>query len=219
MSAAKRIVVFISGRGSNMLALADACERGTINAMIAAVVSDDATAAGLDAAYKRGIYTCVVQRSDYADRERFEDALAQECLNASADLIALAGFMRILSGGFVRRFAGRIMNIHPSLLPEYAGLDTHQRALNDGATVHGCSVHFVTDRLDAGPIIIQDAVQVCANDTVETLSARVIRREHLIYPYAAGLFCAGRLEMDGEACRLDGKTLAAPLRLPEEADA
>lgn len=209
----KRLLILISGRGSNMDALAAACERGEVRARVVAVISDR-DAAGLSKARERGIETRVVDYRQYDDAERFDRALRSACAELSPDLIALAGFMRVLSARFVAQFAGRILNIHPSLLPKYTGLNTHRRVLAEGDATHGCSVHFVTERLDAGPIVIQDAVDVRADDTPESLARRVIRREHLIYPYAVGLFCADRLAMNDGACELDGERLTTPLSLP-----
>jgi phosphoribosylglycinamide formyltransferase-1 len=188
----KSVVILISGRGSNMLALFDAdlpCCR------IAAVISNKADAAGLEIAQRHGIATQVVAHKDYATREAFDAALSAAVDRHQPDLVVLAGFMRILSAGFVARYHGRLINIHPSLLPAYGGLDTHERALKDGVKIHGCTVHFVTPDLDHGPIIIQAAVPVLACDTQETLAARVLREEHRIYPQAVKWFCEGSLAL------------------------
>lgn len=200
-----------------MQALAEACASGQINAQIVAVIADRPNAAGLDKAKERGIKTRVVDRSQFADNPQFESALLTACAREKPDLMALTGFMYVLSDDFIRAFAGRMMNIHPSLLPKYPGLHPHQRALDAGETVHGCSVHFVTEELDGGPVIIQDAIDIRPDDTAETLAKRVLHREHLIYPYAVSLFCAGRLTMKKGACELDGKRITEPLSLPDDA--
>jgi phosphoribosylglycinamide formyltransferase-1 len=191
----KTVVVLISGRGSNMQALLEAdlscCH-------IAAVISNRADAPGLAIAEHYGVDTHVVSHRDYPDRISFDMALASVLECYRPDLIALAGFMRILAPEFVSRYRDRLINIHPSLLPAYGGLDTHARVLHDGVKVHGCTVHFVTTDLDLGPIIIQSAVAVLMNDTPETLAARVLREEHRIYPQAVRWFCSGRLSLSEE---------------------
>lgn len=195
----KSVVILISGRGSNMQALLEAklpcCH-------IAAVISNKADASGLDIASQHGIATQVVSHRDYPDRESFDTALAAAIDGYQPSLVVLAGFMRILTPGFVARYHGRLINIHPSLLPAYGGLDTHERALKDGVKIHGCTVHFVTPDLDHGPIIIQAAVPVLMDDTPATLAARVLREEHRIYPQAVCWFCNGQLSL-----RADGKVL------------
>ena len=189
----KKIVILISGRGSNMQALLEA----KLPCRIAAVISNRADAAGLAIARAHGIPTAVVEHRDYADRESFDTALAKSVDSFKPDIVALAGFMRILSAGFVTRYQGRLINIHPSLLPAYGGLDTHARALQDGVKIHGCTVHFVTHDLDHGPIIIQAAVPVLADDTEQTLAARVLREEHRIYAQAINWLCQGQIELGG----------------------
>jgi phosphoribosylglycinamide formyltransferase-1 len=181
----KKIVILISGRGSNMQALLEA----KLPCRIAAVISNRADAAGLAIARTHGIPTAVVKHRDYPDRESFDAALAQAIDAFNPDFVALAGFMRILSAGFVARYHGRLINIHPSLLPAYGGLDTHARALQDGVKIHGCTVHFVTHDLDHGPIIIQAAVPVLPDDTQQTLAARVLSQEHRIYAQAIRWLC------------------------------
>lgn len=166
----KRIVILISGRGSNMLAMLEA----NLPCQIAAVISNRADAPGLKIAEAHGIPTAVIPHKDYADRASFDAALAKAIDRYNPDVIVLAGFMRILTDGFVERYPGRLINIHPSLLPAYPGIDTHERALQDGIKIHGCTVHFVTPTLDHGPIIIQAAVPVMREDTPQTLSARVL---------------------------------------------
>ena len=181
------IVVLISGRGSNLQALVEA------RLPVSAVISNQADAKGLDFAKARGIATAVVEHRSFGGREPFETALGAEIDRFSPRLVALAGFMRVLTPGFVGRYQARMLNIHPSLLPAFPGLHTHERALEAGVKLHGCSVHFVTAELDAGPIVIQAAVPVRAGDTPETLAARVLRQEHVIYPRAVRWFLEDRL--------------------------
>ena len=185
------LVVLISGRGSNMQALVEA------GLPVSAVISNRADAAGLRYAASRTIPTRTVEHRDFPSREAFEQALSREIDGFAPKLIALAGFMRILTPAFVERYAGRMMNIHPSLLPAYPGLDTHKRALADGAKVHGCTVHFVTPQLDHGPIVIQARVAVRPDDTADTLAARVLQQEHVIYPRAVRWFLDGDLVIRG----------------------
>ena len=187
----KSIVILISGRGSNMQALLEA----DLPCHVAAIISNRADAPGLAIAGRRGLATQVVAHRDHPDRESFDAALAAAIDRHRPDLVALAGFMRILTPAFVARYQGRLVNIHPSLLPAYGGLDTHARALHDGVKIHGCTVHFVTGDLDHGPIIIQAAVPVLKDDTPATLSARVLREEHRIYPQAIRWFCNGHLNL------------------------
>lgn len=191
-AAVKSLVILISGRGSNMRALLDA----NLPCRVAAVISNRADAPGLEIAREQGIATRVVAHRDYPDRESFDAALAAAIDAHQPDIIALAGFMRILTPRFAEYYRGRLINIHPSLLPAYGGLDTHARALKDGVKIHGCTVHFVTGDLDHGPIIIQAAVPVLAGDTPATLAARVLREEHRIYPQAVRWLCAGSLSLD-----------------------
>jgi phosphoribosylglycinamide formyltransferase 1 len=180
----KRIVILISGRGSNMEAIVQACATEGWPARIAAVVSNRPDAAGLAFAQARGIATAVVDHKAHADRESFDAELARVVNGFAPDVLALAGFMRILTPGFVRQFEGRMVNVHPSLLPAFTGLHTHRRAIEAGCKVAGATVHFVTAELDHGPIIAQAAVAVLPGDTEATLSARVLSREHLLYPRA-----------------------------------
>jgi phosphoribosylglycinamide formyltransferase-1 len=188
----KNLVILISGRGSNMQALLEA----DLPCRVAAVISNKADAAGLETARQRGIATRVVPHRDYPDRAAFDAALAAIIDTYQPDIIALAGFMRILTPGFVEHYQGRLINIHPSLLPAYGGLDTHARALQDGVKIHGCTVHFVTSNLDHGPIITQAAVPVLKDDTPATLGARVLRQEHRIYPQAVRWLCTDSLSLD-----------------------
>jgi phosphoribosylglycinamide formyltransferase-1 len=197
----KTIVILISGRGSNMEALLDA----GLPARIAAVISNNGDARGLETARRRGIATAVVDHRAYPDRERFDAALGAAIDRHSPDLVVLAGFMRILTAPFIERYRGRLINIHPSLLPAFPGLDTHRRALAAGARRHGCTVHFVSPEVDSGPIIVQAAVPVLPGDTEEKLAARVLSEEHRIYPEAVRWFCEGRLRLDGDgAVTVDG---------------
>ena len=201
----KKIVILISGRGSNMEALIAARDAGNLPVDIAAVISNRPDAKGLETAAKAGIATHYIDHKAFAGREAFDAALA-ECIDGfGPDLVVLAGFMRILSEGFVRHYEGRLMNIHPSLLPSFPGLHTHQRALEEGVRIHGCTVHFVTPTLDHGPAIIQAAIPVLAGDDEDALSARVLRQEHLIYPQAVRWFAEGRLTLEGARVRLSAE--------------
>jgi phosphoribosylglycinamide formyltransferase-1 len=192
------VVVLVSGRGSNLQALLEA------GIPVSAVISNRADAKGLEIAAARGAAAQVLEHRGFATREAFDDALAAKIEDFSPRLVALAGFMRILTPAFVRRFAGRIMNVHPSLLPAFPGLDTHARALAAGVKLHGCTVHFVTPELDSGPIVVQAAVPVRAGDTAELLAARVLRQEHVIYPRAVRWFLEGRLVIEGAVVRVRG---------------
>jgi phosphoribosylglycinamide formyltransferase-1 len=193
----KNIVILISGRGSNMMAIAQACASEGWNARIAAVISNRPDAAGLADAARRGIATAVVDHRAHADRAAFDAALA-EAINAFApDLVVLAGFMRILSAEFVNRYAGRMLNIHPSLLPAFTGLHTHRRAIEAGCKLAGTTVHVVTPELDHGPIVAQAAVPVLEGDTEETLAARVTAAEHILYPRAVRWWVDGELDFTG----------------------
>lgn len=175
---------------------------------VAVVISNAPDAAGLRFAESRGIPTAVVNHRDHPSREAFDAELAATLDRYTPDLVVLAGFMRILTDGFVRRYEGRLINIHPSLLPAYPGLHTHRRALEEGVKIHGCTVHFVTPQLDHGPIVVQAAVPVLAGDTEEVLAERVLRQEHRIYPLAVRWFAEGRLVVDNGIVRVDGHDLA-----------
>jgi phosphoribosylglycinamide formyltransferase-1 len=188
----KRIVILISGRGSNM----EAMLKAKLPVDIAAVISNEPTARGLTTAQDQGIATAVVPHRAFADRAAFDAALAAEIDRYQPDLIVLAGFLRVLTEGFVARYSRRMINIHPSLLPSFPGLHTHQRALEAGVRVHGCTVHFVTTGLDSGPIIIQAAVPVLPGDTEDSLAARVLKEEHRIYPQVVRWICADRVKLD-----------------------
>ena len=189
----KRVAILISGRGSNMTALIEAAEAKDYPAEIVLVVSNRPDAAGLDRAGSSGIPTAVIDHEKFGDdRETFEQALDRELREHRIDLVCLAGFMRLLTPWFVNRWSGRMLNIHPSLLPQFKGLHTHRRALEAGVTRHGATVHFVVPEMDAGPIVAQDSVAVLENDTEETLAARVLELEHQIYPRALRAVAQGR---------------------------
>jgi phosphoribosylglycinamide formyltransferase-1 len=204
----KSVVILVSGRGSNLQSILQA----RLSCCVAAVISNRADAGGLDIARKHGIPAIALPHGDYPDRAAFDAALMKEIDAHQPDLVVLAGFMRILTPKFVAHYRGRLINIHPSLLPAYGGLNTHQRALDDGVRIHGCTVHYVTADLDHGPIIIQAAVSVLRNDTPETLSARVLHEEHRIFPQAIHWICTGRVAL-GE----DGKTRFTGLEQPAPA--
>jgi phosphoribosylglycinamide formyltransferase 1 len=195
----KRIAILVSGRGSNMQAILDA----RLPVEIAAVVSNNPGAKALDLARARGLPTAAVNHRDYPDRAAFDGALAENLAGFRPDLVVLAGFMRILTEPFLARFGGRILNIHPSLLPAFPGTDTHRRALDAGVRLHGCTVHFVTPALDHGPIVIQAAVPVLPDDDEQKLAARVLEQEHRIYPLAVRWFAEGKLTIDGGRVRVD----------------
>lgn len=192
----KNIVILISGRGSNMQALVRAARAEQWPATIAAVISNRADAAGLEFAAAHGIPTAVVPSKAYPTRDAFDAALREEIDRYAPDLVVLAGFMRILTAPFVEHYAARLLNIHPSLLPSFPGLATHQQALDAGVKVHGVTVHFVTAELDHGPIVDQAVVPVLAGDTEDTLSARVLEQEHIIYPRAVRWFVEDRLTIE-----------------------
>jgi phosphoribosylglycinamide formyltransferase-1 len=192
------VVVLISGRGSNLQAILEAGIPVTI------VISNKADAAGLAIAARRGVATGVVEHRHYATREAFDAALAAQIDRHQPRLVALAGFMRVLTPAFVARYAGRLVNIHPSLLPEFPGLDTHARALAAGVKRHGCTVHFVTAELDHGPIIAQASVPVLPGDTPDTLAERVLRQEHRLYPRAIRWFLDGDLVIEGDKVHVKG---------------
>ncbi|NSX12534.1 MULTISPECIES: phosphoribosylglycinamide formyltransferase [Cupriavidus] len=191
----KKIVILISGRGSNMEAIVRACASGGWPARVAAVLSNRPDAAGLQFARQQGIETGVVDHRQHADRAAFDAALAEAIDAHAPDLVVLAGFMRILTPGFVDRYAGRLLNIHPSLLPCFPGLNTHRQALDAGVKLHGATVHFVTPELDHGPIVIQAALDVQPQDTPETLAERLLACEHVIYPRAVQWFVEDRLQL------------------------
>ena len=211
----KKLVILISGRGSNMQALVEA----KLPVNIAAIISNTPDAPGLAYAQSHGITTAVVNHRDYPDRATFDAALAEKIDSYAPDLVVLAGFMRILTDGFVNHYAGRMLNVHPSLLPSFTGLHTHRRALEEGVKIHGCTVHFVTPTLDHGPIVAQAAVPVLPGDSEQALAARVLRQEHRLYPQVIRWFAEGRLTLanDGRV-NLSGALLPdAALLSPQEA--
>jgi len=192
----RRLGILISGRGSNFLAIADSIEHGKLDAEIAVVLSNHPDAPGLELARKRGLRTAAMA-SQGLDREVFDRQVIAELRGAEVDLVCLAGYMRILSGHFIREFHGRILNIHPSLLPAFPGLDAQHQAVAHGVKVSGCTVHFVDEGLDSGPIVKQAAVPVLDEDTAESLSARILKEEHRIYPEAIALVLSGRYRVEG----------------------
>jgi phosphoribosylglycinamide formyltransferase-1 len=220
MPAASRTsaAVLISGSGTNLQSFIDKTAAGDLDLDIRVVLSNKPGVAGLERARKAGIPVECVEHRDYPEREAFDAALVETLDRYSPDLVILAGFMRILTPVFIAHFAGRTMNIHPSLLPKYPGLDTHQRAIDAGDKWAGSTVHFATEELDGGPLIIQGRVPVEPGDTASTLAARVLRVEHQIYPAAVALFAAGRLEYRDGAAWLDGRRLEEPIPFrPSEA--
>ena len=216
------LIILISGRGSNMAAIADACTTRALNARVSCVIADRPEAAGLKLAAARGLATQALDFREFAQREDFDtalsDLLAPHLRQERRCLVVLAGFMRILTAGLVQQLAGQMINIHPSLLPLYPGLNTHARALADGAQWHGASVHYVTPALDGGPVVAQTRVPVAAADTVASLSARVQRAEHRLYPMVLKLMAADRLRWQSGCPQFDGSPLTVPLRFepPEE---
>ncbi|MES2917672.1 MAG: phosphoribosylglycinamide formyltransferase [Pseudomonadota bacterium] len=212
-----KIAVLISGSGSNLQAIIDAIARGGISGRIAGVLSNRADAYGLVRARQHGIATAVVTHGNFADRAAFDQALVRQVDAWDVDVVVLAGFMRILTPAFVTHYEGRLLNIHPSLLPKYKGLHTHRRALEAGDAEHGCSVHFVTAELDGGPVVAQAAVPVLPGDTEEELAERVHQAEHRLYPRVLAWLSTGELQYrDGQPC-FQGRPLAVPLRLPPSA--
>lgn len=203
----KRVAILISGRGSNMAALVSAAGDKTYPAEIALVLSNRPEAAGLAHARSQGIATAVVDHAPFGkDREAFERAVQAALEAHRIDIVCLAGFMRLLSPWFVARWEGRMLNIHPALLPAFKGLDTHKRALEAGVRIHGATVHFVVPEMDSGPIVAQGAVAVLDGDTPDTLAARVIGVEHRIYPLALRLLASGRVRVAGGRCAIDGQS-------------
>ena len=206
MTARIDVVVLISGRGSNLQSIIDKTQAGVLPIRIRAVVSNRADAYGLVRAREAGIPTRVLDHRKFHSRDQFDQALMALIDEYSPQLVVLAGFMRVLGSGFVEHYAGRLMNIHPSLLPEFPGLHTHERALEAGVDRHGVSVHFVTADLDGGPIIVQAAVPVLRNDTPDTLAERVLKEEHRVFPLAIRWFAEGRLQLREGRVLLDGET-------------
>jgi phosphoribosylglycinamide formyltransferase 1 len=212
----RRVAILISGRGSNMAALIEAAKAKDYPAEIAVVISNRAEAAGLERAKAGGIATELIESKPFGkDRGAFEAVLEQKLGQHRIELICLGGFMRLFTAEFVQRWYGRMLNIHPSLLPSFPGLDPHGQALKAGVKISGATVHFVIPETDAGPIVMQGAVPVCDDDTADTLSARILTVEHRIYPEALRLLASGRLKLEGDLCRIDGGAAnGAPLISP-----
>jgi len=210
-----RIVVLISGAGSNLQTLIDQSLDGTLPAEIVSVISNNPTAKGLLRAKNADIPQQVINHRDFADKADYEKQLQESIDKHQPDLVVLAGFMRILGPSLVNHYLGRMLNIHPSLLPKYRGLNTHQRALDDGETVHGASVHFVTPELDGGPVIIQSQVSVMPSDSAESLANRVQAQEHIIYPIAISWFALGRIQLCNAMLMYDKNRLEQPILFDE----
>lgn len=208
-SVSPRLAVLISGRGSNLQALIDACARSDLTADIGLVISNNPGAAGLQRAQQAGLVARCIDHRDYDTREAFDTALLDELRAHSIDLVVLAGFMRILTPVLIEPFLGRLLNIHPSLLPKYPGLRTHQRALDAGDTEAGATVHFVTPELDGGPPVLQASAHILPGDTADTLATRVAELEHVIYPMAVRWYVQGRLTLAGNYAFLDDKPIPA----------
>lgn len=206
----KSIVILISGSGTNLQAIIDAVNHGQINATISAVISNRADASGLQRSQRAQIKTELIEQKDYQDRASYDEALISNIDKYKPDLILLAGFMRILSEKFISHYQDAILNIHPSLLPEFKGLHTHRRVLESSRQTHGASVHFVSNELDSGPVVIQAEVPVLADDTEESLAGRVLQQEHVIYPMAIAWFIDGRLKLNGNKALLNNIELHRP---------
>ena len=211
MVAKASLVVLISGTGSNLQAIIDAINNKQLDAEIKAVISNKVSATGLDRAAKENITTHVIEHKSYPSRGTFDQAMIQVIDTAGADLVVLAGFMRILSKPFIDHYQHRLINIHPSLLPKYKGLNTHQQVIDNNDTVHGASVHYVNQELDSGPIVIQAEIPVLASDTAETLAARVLIEEHKIYPVAIKLHISKRIRFENNQLLYDNQVLTKPL--------
>jgi phosphoribosylglycinamide formyltransferase-1 len=207
------LVVLISGRGSNLKAILDAIRHDRLPAVVTAVVSDRSQAAGLDYARQENIDTLALDAADYPDRHSYDRALQGLIDRFEPGLVVLAGFMRILTPAFVHHYEGRLINIHPSLLPEFPGLNTHQRAIDEGVREHGASVHFVTEEVDGGPVIVQVRVPVLPDDDAERLAARVLKQEHRLYPQAIRWLAEGRIKLKGEQLLFDQRLLQQPLQI------
>ena len=199
-----KIAVLISGRGSNLQALIDACQGEDFPAEIVLVVSNKADAFGLERAAQAGIPTQVLNPKNFTDREAFDAAMSETIEAAGAEFVCLAGFMRLLSDGFVRTWRDKLINIHPSLLPAYKGLHVHERVIEEGARFSGCTVHFVRPAMDEGPIIAQAVVPVLPGDAPDDLAARILEQEHVLYPLAVRLIAEGRVRVTAETVRIDG---------------
>ena len=215
MTVRRKVAVLISGRGSNMQSLVRACAAPDYPAEIVLVLSNRADAAGLDFARDAGIATAVISHKDFSDRASFDAAMDAEIRRHGAELICLAGFMRLLDARIIEAWRDRMINIHPSLLPSFRGLDTHERALEAGVKLAGCSVHFVRPDVDTGPIIAQAAVPVLPGDTPDSLAARILEQEHLVYPMALRLVAEGRVRVEGDRAIVDAPATAMSLRNPD----
>jgi phosphoribosylglycinamide formyltransferase-1 len=214
----RRVAVLISGRGSNMASLIEAAREPDFPAIIALVVANRPGAGGLERARAAGVETLAIDHKAYSTREGFEQQLDAALSERSIDLVCLAGFMRVLTPWFVERWAGRILNVHPSLLPLFRGTRTHERALADGVLIHGCTVHYVVPELDAGPIVAQAAIPVVPGDTPESLAARVLAQEHVIYPRAVRMVCSGGARLEsGRVVFASSWDERAALRSPDQA--
>lgn len=213
----RRLVVLISGRGSNLQAILDGVASGELAIELCAVISNRPAAGGLQRAEQAGVATAVLDHKQFPDRRAFEQALRELIDSFKPDLVALAGFMRVLGDDFVRHYEGRMLNIHPSLLPKYPGLHTHERAIAAGDRVHGASVHFVTPELDSGPTLVQAQVPVLPTDDPDTLAARVLVQEHRLYPLALRWIAEGRVSWREQHLLFDGQLLAAPIVLDASA--
>ena len=209
--AQKSIVILISGRGTNLQSIIDAVKEGSINAVISAVISNRPDAKGLERARLENIDAVVIDQNEYDDRRAYDRALIAKIAEYTPDLIVLAGFMRILSEEFIQHFDNMILNIHPSLLPEFKGLHTHRRALEAGKKIHGASVHFVSNELDSGPVVLQAEIPVLPGDTEDILANRVLQQEHIIYPMAIAWYIDGRLSINDNKIRLDNSVLNRPV--------
>ncbi len=208
-----RLVVLISGRGSNLQAILDQAASGELPVEVAAVISNRPGVQGLERARQAGVPALELDHQEFADRPAFEAALIELMDRYQPNLVILAGFMRMLTAGFTEHYEGRLLNIHPSLLPKFRGLHTHERALAAGETEHGASIHFVTAELDGGPVIVQAKVPVLPGDDPDTLAARVLEQEHRLYPLAIRWFAEGRLRLAGEQVLFDDQPLVKPLRM------
>ena len=205
-----KLAVLISGRGSNLQALIEAASTTAFPAEIVCVISNNAGAGGLERAAAAGLSTAVVPHRDYPDRESFESSLSEEIRSSGAELVALAGFMRLLTATFVEEWSNQLINIHPSLLPAFKGLHTHERALEAGVRYTGCTVHYVRPEMDEGPVIVQAAVPVLPGDDADTLAARVLKQEHVIYPLAVRLIAENRVRVEAERALIDDAGLGTP---------
>ena len=210
-----RLVVLISGRGSNLQAILDQAASGELPADVAAVISNRPGVHGLERARQAGVPALELDHKNFPDRPEFEAALIALIDRQQPDLVILAGFMRVLTAGFTEHYRGRLFNIHPSLLPKFRGLHTHERAIAAGETEHGATIHFVTAELDGGPLIVQARVPLLPDDDPDILAARVLKQEHRLYPQAIRWFAEGRLKLEDGQVRFDGKPLMEPLRLED----